>query len=188
MKQEPSFPDTTDKMAERTIHKCPSCNQSYLGNVCESCFESAPEVEQTAFITEYLKNFDQYHQDNPRKYAPIPGVDPPIQPSSFSAPIISGSLPAPVLGDDDYDYSDNDDIDLVDIIPEPKPTLKAFQIKVYEGEHKGEPVIADIILILSIDLETAFSQCGYKPNRFTLEGKEIKGPFKSGFVLSSWDD
>ena len=177
MKQEPSFPDTTDKMTERTIHRCPSCNQSYLGTVCESCFESAPEVEQTAFITEYLKD---------KKYAPVPGTA-----SSFSAPIksnrpiISASLPDPRGGSV---YMDNDDIDLTDIIPEPKPTLKVFQIKVYEGEHKGNPVIADIILILSIDLDTAFSQCGYKPNRFTLEGKEIEGPFKSGFVLSSWDD
>ena len=177
MKQEPSFPDTTDIVAERTIHTCPTCKLPYLGTVCESCFESAPEVEQTKFITEYLKNFDQYHQDNPKKYAPTPGTA-----SSFSAPI-SASLPDP-RGGSVY----NDDIDLTDIIPEPKPTLKVFQIKVYEGEHKGNPVIADIILILSIDLDTAFSQCGYKPNRFTLEGKEIEGPFKSGFVLSSWDD
>ena len=172
MKQEPSFPDTTDKMSERTIHKCPSCNQTYLGNVCESCFESAPEVEQTAFITEYLKD---------KKYAPVPGTA-----SSFSAPI-SASLPDPRGGSV---YIDNDDIIDVSKIPvsKPKPTLKVFQIKVYRGEHKGKPVIVDTILILSIDLDTAFTECGYKPNRFTLEGKEIEGPFKSGFVLSSWDD
>ena len=80
---------------------------------------------------------------------------------------------------------------VIGIQPEPleeKPKLKVFQIKVYEGEFKGKPVIANIILILSTDLDTAFSQCGYQPDRVTLEGKELKGPFKSGFIMASWDD
>ncbi len=184
-------------MSERTIHTCPTCKLPYLGTVCESCFKSAPEVEQTAFIKQYLKEFDHHYQDNvaapSKNYAPTPGTTKPKTASSFSAPkaapIVTASLPKePIYMDDDedYDYMGRD-IDVSEI-PQSKPTLKVFQITVGEVGAVGIPVITDIILILSVDLDTAFSQCGYKPNRFTLEGKEITGPFKSGFILSSWDD
>ena len=131
-------------MSEKTIHRCPTCGDSYLGNVCESCFKSAPEDEQTAFIKEYLKDFDHHYQDNvadsKKNYAPTPGTTKPVdfnkQPVDFNNPIISASLPDPrggsVYMDDDYDYMmHNEEIDVSEI-PESKPTLKVFQIKVWK--------------------------------------------------------
>ena len=70
-------------MAERTIHTCPTCKLPYLGNVCESCFESAPEAKQTKFITEYLRDFDHHYQDDVKKYAPTPGTAKPIKSTDY---------------------------------------------------------------------------------------------------------
>ena len=168
-------------MAERTIHKCPSCNQTYLGNVCESCFESAPEVEQTEFIKEYLKDFDQWHD---KKYAPIPGD---VQ------PIISASLPDPRGGSI---YMNNDNIDVSEI-PVEKPTLILYEVSVYvkrpfalgaASTHKEV-----LVVLLATDSEEAM-QYAEKSQGVTKVGDrakskwtEIRGPFKNGSVLSARD-
>ena len=174
----------------RNIHKCPSCNQTYLGNVCESCFESAPGVEQTAFIKEYLKDFDQYHD---KKYAPIPGDVQPFKSSSFSAPIISASLPDPRGGSI---YMNNDNIDVSEI-PVEKPTLILYEVSVYvkrpfalgaASTHKEV-----LVVLLATDSEEAM-QYAEKSQGVTKVGDrakskwtEIRGPFKNGSVLSARD-
>ncbi len=66
---------------------------------------------------------------------------------------------------------------------EEKPSLKVFRIKVLERHHPTD-VIVDIVLILSKDLETAYTQCGYTDKYYVLRGSEVEGPFKSGFILS----
>ena len=177
-------------MAERTIHTCPTCKLPYLGTVCESCFESASEVEQSAFIKEYLKDFDQYHQDNPKKYAPTPGTASSFAAKKKPAPIVSASLPVSDYDDDDDDYEYVGRASDVSAIPKPKPTLKVFQIKVWRAGGPKTRSLSNVLVMLSTDSDTVFEQVEeeYSQSSYTIEVKELVGPFKSGFVLSSWDD
>ena len=70
-----------------------------------------------------------------------------------------------------------------------KEELKLFQVRVYsQGPNPYGPdrELIDIVVILARDLESAYSHCDYEDELVDLEGVEILGPFKSGFILSDW--
>ena len=52
------------------------------------------------------------------------------------------------------------------------------------------PGLYDVVIMLNTDIDAAVDRVEeeYDPDLHDLEATEITGPFKAGFVLSSWND
>lgn len=159
-------------------HECPTCKNIYSGRVCIPCFNQAKSFNQKAFLKEYTN--DKKYEISKTKYRNSPDPKYALSPTADLRP------------DSRFRKKEEKRQE------QEKPTLKIFEIQVWEeaivglGNLSGKAARRrkDVIIMLSEDLESVGNQVyeiyGYEDLGFTVEIKEVEGPFTNGSVLSSW--
>lgn len=185
------------------IQICETCGTEYDFQ-CTNCvatrWHNDRQQEKKSRLTKFINSFKRgdikgHIDDITSSYIDSAVED--AQDAAMAAPPLGSGLAAEPDEDEDEEFDDEDE-----------PRLKVFQIRVYRNElHmsspggswagareavSGQPVtrpVSDVVTLLSKDLDSAMKQCGYDSavHDVTLIGKEITGPFKSGFILAQWD-
>ena len=179
-------------------HECSFCHHIYSGQVCVNCSTQAPDIEQEKHVTAYIKNLKHNVVSAFTKRKPLRLYDNTIDDlkelHEIKEEMYKNMMNANVVEDI---LEQEKRLEEEKLLEQDKPTLKVFEIRVWQelppeiGKVMPRQNLKDSFVMLSEDLESAREQIreefGYGDLGYTVHVKEIKGPFKSGSILSSWD-